>query len=64
MAIVKTNTFEVISQDGRKFTVNEYRKEIDVGHMRNPHKKVLAKLAELRTAEGYAVNEPAETTSR
>ena len=53
---LKTNEFQIVSDDGQRFTVCEYQKVIPVGHSKDPGKTILGKLGRLVTDEGYHVN--------
>lgn len=54
--MVKVDSFQVVTENGQEFTVEGYRKMIAAGHMGNPNEHILGGLIELRTTEGYAVN--------
>ena len=52
----QTDQFTVVTDDGRKFVVCEFRSILDAGHMEDPGHRIISKLTRLETADGYHVS--------
>ena len=53
---VKTDEFDVVSEDGRQFHVNVYTTMVDVSTMREPNAPPVPGMKSALTDEGYHCN--------